>query len=115
MSKDSIFQVSFCDLLDITNLDFLLFLQFGPLIQKFSYQRVNYIFISADSGSKRPRLEQIPAANLDADDPLDDDVSNLSCSNLWNDIQYSSNKSSSKKSSKKSNTCSNHSVMLRLM
>lgn len=26
-----------------------------------------------DSGSKRPRLEQIPAANLDADDPLDDD------------------------------------------
>lgn len=26
-----------------------------------------------DSGSKRPRLEQIPAANLDADDPIDDD------------------------------------------
>lgn len=26
-----------------------------------------------DSGSKRPRLEQIPAANLDADDPLDDE------------------------------------------
>lgn len=25
------------------------------------------------SSSKRPRLEQIPAANLDADDPLDDD------------------------------------------
>ena len=28
---------------------------------------------SASSSSKRPRLEQIPAANLDADDPLDDD------------------------------------------
>lgn len=26
-----------------------------------------------DSGSKRPRLEQIPATNLDADDPLDDE------------------------------------------
>ena len=37
----------------------------------------NNYFIS-DSGSKRPRLEQIPAANLDADDPLDDeDVSIL--------------------------------------
>ena len=23
--------------------------------------------------SKRPRIEQIPAANLDADDPIDDD------------------------------------------
>ncbi|XP_076435570.1 spliceosome-associated protein CWC15 homolog [Babylonia areolata] len=28
---------------------------------------------SSSSSSKRPRLEQIPAANLDADDPLDDD------------------------------------------
>ncbi|XP_069104057.1 spliceosome-associated protein CWC15 homolog [Argopecten irradians] len=28
---------------------------------------------SSSSGSKRPRLEQIPAANLDADDPIDDD------------------------------------------
>ena len=27
------------------------------------------------SSSKRPRLEAIPAANLDADDPIDDDVS----------------------------------------
>ncbi|KAL5005547.1 hypothetical protein ScPMuIL_019003 [Solemya velum] len=27
----------------------------------------------SSSSSKRPRLEQIPAANLDADDPLDDD------------------------------------------
>lgn len=28
-----------------------------------------------DSGSKKPRLDQIPASNLDADDPIDDDVS----------------------------------------
>jgi len=30
---------------------------------------------SSSSSSKRPRLDQLPAANLDADDPLDDDVS----------------------------------------
>ena len=29
---------------------------------------------SVSSGSKRPRIEQLPAANLDADDPLDDEV-----------------------------------------
>ncbi|XP_059159580.1 protein CWC15 homolog [Physella acuta] len=28
---------------------------------------------SGSSSSKRPRIEQIPAANLDADDPVDDD------------------------------------------
>lgn len=28
---------------------------------------------SVSSGSKRPRIEQLPAANLDADDPLDDE------------------------------------------
>ncbi|XP_059150206.1 protein CWC15 homolog [Physella acuta] len=28
---------------------------------------------SGNSSSKRPRIEQIPAANLDADDPVDDD------------------------------------------
>lgn len=28
---------------------------------------------SSSSSSKRPRLDQLPAANLDADDPLDDD------------------------------------------
>lgn len=28
---------------------------------------------NSSSSTKRPRLEQIPAANLDADDPLDDD------------------------------------------
>ena len=33
---------------------------------------------SSSSTSKRPRLDQIPAANLDADDPLDDEVSFLS-------------------------------------
>ena len=27
----------------------------------------------ASSAGKRPRLEAIPAANLDADDPIDDD------------------------------------------
>ena len=38
-----------------------------------------FLFFPSDSGSKRPRLEQIPAANLDADDPLDDeDVCNFS-------------------------------------
>jgi len=29
---------------------------------------------SSSSSSKRPRIDQLPAANLDADDPLDDDV-----------------------------------------
>jgi len=30
---------------------------------------------ASSSSSKRPRLDQLPAANLDADDPVDDDVS----------------------------------------
>ncbi|CAL1533164.1 unnamed protein product [Lymnaea stagnalis] len=30
---------------------------------------------SSSSSSKRPRIEQIPAANLDADDPIDEEVS----------------------------------------
>jgi len=29
---------------------------------------------SVSSSSKRPRVEQLPAANLDADDPLDEEV-----------------------------------------
>ena len=32
-----------------------------------------YLFSVTDSSSKRPRLDQIPAANLDADDPGDDE------------------------------------------
>ena len=32
---------------------------------------------SSSSSSKRPRIDQISAANLDADDPADDDVSDL--------------------------------------
>ena len=32
-------------------------------------------FSAVTESSKRPRLDQLPAANLDADDPIDDDVS----------------------------------------
>jgi len=43
---------------------------------------------SSSSSSKRPRLDQLPAANLDADDPLDDEVSPKTrfCV-LWNIIR----------------------------
>ena len=37
------------------------------------------IYVVLDS--KRPRLEQLPAANLDADDPVDDEVRENS--SLW--------------------------------
>ena len=34
---------------------------------------------TSSGSSKRPRIDQLPAANLDADDPLDDDVSVYHC------------------------------------
>ena len=48
------------------------------LKKKFFWEEVfekNLFFILIVDYSKRPRLDQIPAANLDADDPVDDDVS----------------------------------------
>jgi len=42
---------------------------------------------SSSSSSKRPRLDQLPAANLDADDPLDDDVSEDTSFASWNIVR----------------------------
>ena len=38
---------------------------------------------SSSGSSKRPRLDQLPAANLDADDPLDDEVSDRGLPDLY--------------------------------
>jgi len=41
---------------------------------------------TSSSSSKRPRIDQLPAANLDADDPLDDDVSVYTVLAIWNTL-----------------------------
>lgn len=49
----------------------------SDIIPKSVTKVITYICFAesgSSSSSKRPRLEQIPAANLDADDPIDDDV-----------------------------------------
>ena len=38
--------------------------------------------------SKRPRLDQLPAANLDADDPIDDEVIILRCDRVYSIDKY---------------------------